>query len=78
MARNPTPVTLPNKSCLLYGLISFGPGRTERELAEAVHGDGGYQQSVNSWCRYLVDLGLVERRGYGGVNDPYRYYLSEE
>ena len=67
---------LPNKSCLLYGLIHFGPGRTARELAEALHGDDGYQQHANAWCVHLVNLGLVVRTGAGGNADPFRYYTT--
>jgi hypothetical protein len=55
-------------------LIANGPGRTELELAKAIHGPTGYQQQVNQDCNMLVNSGKVERRGGGGVNDPYRYF----
>ncbi len=55
-------------------LIHKGPGRTERELAEAIFGPNAEQQRVNQDCRLLEQRGRVERRGEGGSNDPYRYY----
>ncbi|MCP3463048.1 hypothetical protein [Bradyrhizobium sp. CCGUVB23] len=55
-------------------LVGKGPGRTEIELAKAIHGDDAYQQQVNQDVRMLVDAGKIVRRGGGGPNDPYRYY----
>ena len=55
-------------------LVENGPGRTEIELARAIHGLRGYQQQVNQDCNMLVNLGKVERRGEGGINDPFRYF----
>ncbi len=55
-------------------LIEKGPGRTEIELARAIHGDNAYQQQVNQDVRMLVGKGKIERRGTGGPNDPYRYF----
>ena len=59
---------------VLHYLIEKGPGRTEHELADAIHGENGYQQRVNQDCGILINRGFVERRGAGGPNDPYRYY----
>ena len=59
---------------VLEYLIRMGPGRSERELAEAIHGDDAYQQLVNQDCRALENLRRVERHGFGGRNDVYRYY----
>ncbi|MGF1619324.1 MAG: MarR family transcriptional regulator [Rhodomicrobiaceae bacterium] len=59
---------------VLVFLVQKGPGRTEAELAEAIFADRGYQQRVNQDCNLLVNRGLIERRGEGGANDPYRYY----
>lgn len=59
---------------VLKFLIEKGPGRSEIDLARAIHGDKAYQQQVNQDIRMLVDSGQVERCGDGGVNDPYRYY----
>jgi hypothetical protein len=59
---------------VLEFLIEKGPGRTEAELAEAIFAQGAYQQKVNQDCRMLADRGAVERRGFGGSSDPYRYY----
>ena len=55
-------------------LIGKGPGRTEAELAEAIFADRHSQPRVNQDCRMLADRGLVERRGFGGPSNPYRYY----
>ncbi len=55
-------------------LIENGPGRTARELAEAIFVDPGYQQRVNQDCEKMSNSGEVERRGTGGLADPYRYY----
>jgi len=59
---------------VLKFLIEKGPGRSEIDLARAIHGDKAYQQQVNQDIRMLVDSGQVDRRGAGGVTDPYRYY----
>jgi hypothetical protein len=60
-------------------LIEKGPGRTEKELAEAIYasGDQAYQQHVNQDCRRLADANQVQRRGGGGPRDPFRYYPAE-
>lgn len=63
-----------NQIDVLEFLISKGPGRTEIDLAEAIHGNQAYQQRVNQDCRLLVGRGKVERRGDGGPADPYRYF----
>ena len=59
---------------VLTFLIEKAPGRTEAALAEAIFGDFGYQQRVNGDCRLLESRGIIERRGSGGPNDPYKYY----
>ena len=56
--------------------IGTSPGLTEREIAERIFGREGYQQQVNPDCRKLYAQGLVERRGFGGPGDPYRYYIT--
>lgn len=55
-------------------LISKGPGRTQRELAEAIFGRDGYQQRVNVECDMLFRRGAVQRRGSGTPTDPFTYY----
>ncbi len=55
-------------------LVLKGPGRTERELAMAIHGNNAYQQQVNQDCQMLVRQGKVGRHGHGGPADPYRYF----
>ena len=60
---------------VLVFLIEKGPGRTERQLAEAIFGAGGYQQRINQDCVRLVARRKVERHGSGGKSDPYRYYV---
>jgi hypothetical protein len=67
------PAKLAQIDVLAY-LIRTGPGRTEAQLAEAIHGNAAYQQRVNQDCRMLADGDLVERRGDGGPSDPYRYF----
>jgi hypothetical protein len=62
-------------SNVMLFLIEKGPGRTEKELAEAVFGGRASQPLVNQDCRLLAERALVERRGAGGVSDPFRYYL---
>lgn len=61
---------------VLEFLIEKGPGRTEKQLAEAIYGSGdhSYQQHVNQDCRMLADAHKAERRGAGGPADPFRYY----
>ncbi len=61
---------------VLIFLVEKGPGRTEKELSEAIYGSAekGYQQHVNQDCRMLADSGKVERRGQGGFTDPFRYF----
>jgi hypothetical protein len=63
-----------SQSDVLEFVIQKGPGRTELELAQAIHGDQGHQQRVNQDCDMLVNERKVERRGEGGPGDPYRYW----
>jgi len=58
-------------------LIEKAPGRTQRQLAEAIFGDRGYQQRVNVECDMLVRAGTVECRGSGGSSDPFTYYPAK-
>jgi hypothetical protein len=60
---------------LLY-LVKQGLGRTELELARAIHGPDGYQQQVNQDLALLVQRRVIERRGAGGAQDPSRYYAA--
>jgi hypothetical protein len=59
-------------------LIEHGPGRTELELAKAIHGEAGVQQHVNQDCEALARTYRVERRGVGGPTQPYRYYPKQK
>jgi hypothetical protein len=59
---------------VLRFLIEKGPGRTEAQLAEALFGGSAHQQRVNQDCRLLEVLGKVERRGSGGLADPFTYH----
>lgn len=59
---------------VLTFLIEKGPGRTESELADAIYGDGSYQQLVNGELRFMLNGGRIERRGDGGSGSPYRYW----
>jgi hypothetical protein len=62
---------------VLQYLIQKGPGRTELELARAIHGDKACQQGVNTHCSMLVIERKAERRGVGGPGDPCRYWPAE-
>ena len=42
-------------------IVRHRPGITERELAETIFGDKGYQQRVNSDCSWLRGLGYIKR-----------------
>ena len=50
------------------------PGMTELEIAKQMYGPTAVQQQVNQQCRSLLKDGLLERRGRGGVSDPFVYY----
>ena len=66
--------TMPTMKEVLLYLIKCGPGRTEAQLAQAIFDSAGYQQRVNGNCLFLINRGLIERRGGGGKYDPYRYF----
>lgn len=55
-------------------LIQKGPGRTQRQLAEAIYGDAGYQQSVNWECDHLARTEGFVVSGRGTPTSPYRYF----
>lgn len=57
-------------------LVRRKPGMTERELAEELFGETGYQQRVNSDCRLLIARGVLKRSGKGGPGDPYTYRVA--
>ncbi len=59
---------------VLAFLIANGPGRTERELAQAIFGDAGYQQRVNQDCSLLLQYEQIKCKGNGGPNDPFTYW----
>ena len=50
---------------------------TEIEMARELRGPDAYQQKVNADCRWLVKEGRIERRGQGGIADPFRYHLGK-
>ena len=57
--------------------IAERPMQTEAEIAIAIFGFGsGYQQRVNSGCRFLVEHGYLTRYGRGGRADPFKYTLT--
>jgi hypothetical protein len=62
------------KTDILKYLIQQGRGRTQIELARAIHGEDAYPQQVNQDLDLLVRQGAIECRGEGGAADPYRYY----
>jgi DNA-binding HxlR family transcriptional regulator len=54
------------------------PGRTHRELAEAVFGpDNPHNQRVMSQLIQLENRGLVRKEGQGGNKDQFWYFLTE-
>ena len=57
--------------------IEKGPGRTQRQLSEAIFGGSGYQQRVNVECDMLTRNRQVVRYGGGGRADPYTYYPAD-
>ena len=57
---------------VLEYLIKIGPGRTQLELAQAVHGSAGLAQNVNQDLALIGNI--IERQGKGGRGDPFRYY----
>jgi predicted transcriptional regulator len=69
---------IPDISNRLLDLIERRPGMTELEMARELFGVNAVQQSVNSDCRLLVSLGLVERIDVGGSGDPYTYRTTEK
>ena len=62
---------------VLRYLIENGPGRTEVELARAIHGDRATQQMVNQDIALLIGRGVVVRKGDGGPLDPYRLFPAK-
>jgi hypothetical protein len=66
------------KSGIIQYLIEHGPGRTELDLAKAIHGEAGVQQNVNQDCEALARMERVERRGAGGPAQPFRYYPKQK
>ena len=59
---------------VLEFLIRSAPGRTQRQLAQAIFGDNGYQQRVNQDCSLLVNVGRAECRGTGNSGEPFTYW----
>ncbi len=62
---------------VLTYLIGKGHGRTEAELAQAIFGQEGYEPQITQTCALLQHKGIVERRGSGSPEDPFRYYPRE-
>jgi hypothetical protein len=62
---------------VLEFLIEKGPGRTQVELAKAIHGDDGYQQQVNQDLELLTNRRKCEKRGAGGAEQPFRYFPTK-
>ena len=55
-------------------VVGERPGLTELEIAKALLGKDAYQQKVNKKCRKLVADKILERRGPGEGNTPFRYH----
>jgi len=54
--------------------VSKTPGKTQRDIAEGIHGPDAVQPQVNKDVRDCVCLGFLREEGRGGTGDPYRYY----
>jgi hypothetical protein len=54
------------------------PGQTAIELARNIIGPTAVQPEINGVCAKLMKRGLIERKGIGGGNNPYRYYLKPQ
>jgi hypothetical protein len=50
-------------------------GLTAMEIAVNIFGRRQYYRLVRQECRRLVDAGHLVRRGKGGQDDPFTYYL---
>jgi hypothetical protein len=61
---------------VLTFLIEKGPGRTQRELAEAIFGKGAQPSRVQYELGVVVRQGTVARRGNGDQSDPFKYFPS--
>jgi hypothetical protein len=61
----------------ILGLVRRRPGMTELEIAKKLYGPSALQPQVNPHCRKLLQQRLVERRGGGGINDPFVYYPAK-
>ena len=54
------------------------PGLTVAEITLNIFGRRyPYKQKVSKECRRLVKGGRLERRGNGGQDDPFTYFLSK-
>lgn len=68
----------PSAGQRILELVQRRPGMTEVEIAKALYGTSAVQQDVNSECRSLESLGLIERRGESGPVDPYRCHPTKK
>jgi hypothetical protein len=50
-------------------------GLTAMEIAVSIFGRRQYYKPVYQECRRLVEAGRLLRRGEGGQDDPFTYYL---
>jgi hypothetical protein len=55
-------------------LIARKPGLTAPEIARSLFGAEAIQQQVNPSLLGLAGEGRLERRGFGGSVDPFRYF----
>jgi hypothetical protein len=62
----------------LLDIIERHVGYSAIELAHIIKGPLAAQPQVNSELHRLMRRGLVERRGIGGGNLPYRYYRTKK
>ena len=54
--------------------IRNNPGLTARQIEMLLYGDKGHGELVHGYCRVLLRLGRIERRGAGHPGDPFKHY----
>ena len=55
--------------------VARRPHLTEQDITQALFGQDGDQQRVNSDCRWLVSQGKLKRNGVGNSSDPCTYTI---
>lgn len=53
---------MPTLGDQILEFLADRPGKTDREITNAIKGRGEPQQGVNGECRHLTNQGVLERR----------------